>query len=164
MSSLRPYSIIAAVDPNMALGCKGHMGWHIPSELQHFKFTTLGGVLIMGRATFDSLGRKPLPGRFTIVVSEHRFDQPASHCAWVGSPAEALDYAQEHAPNQRVWVAGGAKIYQSMLDDAADILLSKVPSTIAEPDVFFPSIDPARWRLVEAHDRVDFQVEHYKPV
>ena len=148
----------------MALGARGQMAWHIPSELQHFKLTTLGGVLIMGRTTFDSIGGKPLPGRLTIVVSERRYEQATSNCAWVGSPKAALAYAKEHAPKQRVWVAGGAQIYDAMLAGADAICLSRVPFTIPEPDVFFPSIDPLRWKVAATYDHIDFQVEHYKPI
>lgn len=138
-------TLIAARDRNGAIGRANTIPWHVPEDFAFFKRETTGGAVIMGRKTWDSLPRKPLPGRLNIVISR----QAASSTDGVirttfdnAIPqAEALGYA-------RIYCIGGAEIYRQMLGMAGRVLLSTVDLHIDDADAFFPDLDPAQWRLV----------------
>lgn len=141
-------TLIAAVARNNVIGMEGRMPWHLPEELAHFKATTMGHPLVMGRRTFESIGRV-LPGRRTIVVTR----DPTWHHPGVESAhsfAEAMALA---GPADEVFVAGGAQIYAEALPFAHRMLFTEVD---AEPqgDTFFPAWTRADWReeLREQHD------------
>jgi len=126
--------LIAAMAANRVIGRDGVIPWHIPEELQWFKAATMGHILIMGRKTYESIGR-PLPGRATIVISR---DPGCSFpgCATAGSLNEALARCAGH---DKVFIAGGAQIYTLALPVADTILLSVLDQEI-EGDTFFPVI------------------------
>lgn len=149
---------VAAVDRQGALGKNGTMPWYVPQELRHFKTLTMGGVIIMGRVTFESIGR-PLPGRVSIVVSSRPAPSPApathTDTYWVESIDAALALAQTNWPERKVWIGGGAQVYAQLLNKASMVHLSFMPLTIEGTDVFFPPLDPAQWSCVEVHDVVD---------
>lgn len=141
-------TIIAAVARNGVIGLDGTMPWHLPEELAHFKATTMGHPLVMGRATFESIGRV-LPGRRTIVVSR----DPAWHHPGVETAhsfAEALSLA---GPADEVFVAGGAQIYAEAMPFAHRMLVTEVDAE-PEGDTFFPAWARADWweESREAHD------------
>ena len=146
--------LVAAVDRQGALGKNGTMAWYIPQELRHFKVLTMGGVLIMGRVTFESIGR-PLPGRVSIVVSSKPAPETHPDTYWVSSIDAALSMAHQEFPERQVWVGGGAKVYAQMLDKASTIHLSSVPLSIEGADAYFPALDPLQWTCVETNDIVD---------
>lgn len=145
---------IAAVDQAGALGKNGTMAWYIPQELRYFKSLTMGGVIIMGRVTFESIGR-PLPGRVSIVVSSK--PAPGTHpdTFWVTSLEEALTLAKKCYPDRTVWIGGGASIYQQALPLVDTIYLSQIPLKVQGADVFFPELNPLWWSLVESQDVMD---------
>ncbi|KAF0189933.1 MAG: dihydrofolate [Desulfobulbaceae bacterium] len=129
--------IIAAMAANRVIGSNGSIPWHLPEELQWFKATTMGHPLIMGRKTYESIGR-PLPGRTTIVVSRHP-DSSFPGCSLAASLNEALGQC---ADSEKVFIAGGAQIYSLALPFTDTILLSVLEQEVAG-DTFFPQI-PAR--------------------
>ena len=118
------------------------MPWHLPEELKRFRRLTLGKPVVMGRATFDAIGR-PLPGRRNIVISR-RPDPGIEGCEVVGGPDEAL---ARLADDDEVMVIGGGQIYEAFLPRADRIELTRVHLRV-EGDVFFPAPDPGSWRVV----------------
>ena len=141
-------TLIAAVARNGVIGLDGDMPWHLPDELRHFRATTMGHTLVMGRKTFDAIGR-PLPGRRTVVVTR----DPAWRHAGVEvahSFAEAISLA---GPADEVFVAGGAQVYAEALPFAHRLLLTEVDAE-PEGDTWFPEWPREEWRESdrEPHD------------
>lgn len=155
-------TLIAAVASNGVIGnSAARIGagapaipWRLPGELAEFKAITMGGVLVMGRATYDTIGR-PLPGRTTIVVTRDP--------AWAADGVEvahSLDAALGLAATMpgRTFVAGGAQLYEQALALASEQILTMVPLD-ADGDVLYPAYDPGQWveterERREAYDRV----------
>jgi dihydrofolate reductase len=142
-------TLIAAVARNGVIGADGGIPWHLPEDFAHFKATTLGHTLVMGRATYDSIGR-PLPGRATIVLT-----RDPSWCADGVQVAHSIEEALALAEGD-VFVAGGATVYEAALTHADVQLVSEVD---LEPDgdTFYPAIDPVDWAEAgrEAHEGFD---------
>ncbi len=134
-------SIIVAKAQNNAIGKDNQLLWHLPQDMQHFKQKTMGHHMIMGRKTFESIG-KPLPGREIIVVTRNP-DYHAPGCKTVASIEEALAWA-EQAGEAEVLIAGGEQIYRAMLPLADKIYLTEVKATL-EGDTFFPELTPNEW-------------------
>ena len=136
--------MIAAVDKDYGLGFKGKMPWKIPEEMAYFKQTTMGGVVIMGRKTFDSL-KKPLVGRVNYVISrqEHSFK--------VGDLQQTIDHAKVHHPDKTIWIIGGAQLYEEAFPYSDEIWLSHLPNTY-ETDVRFPSMNG--WSSLDSMTRL----------
>ncbi|MGR3713121.1 MAG: dihydrofolate reductase [Shimia sp.] len=132
---------------NGAIGRDGDIPWHIPQDLKTFQRETLGGAVIMGRNTWDSLPVKPLPRRFNIVVSS----QGDAADVVVGSVAEAVRLARNEGYD-RVYGIGGAGIYAEMLTLADRLLITDVDTVIEDADTFFPEFAAEGWQLV--HERV----------
>ena len=137
-------SLIVAAAQNNAIGKEGGMPWHLPNDLRHFKNLTWGMPVVMGRKTFESLG-KPLAGRKNIVISRQA-GWSAPGAVVVKTIEDALFVARE-ADMKEVMVIGGGEIYKSLFDRAKRIYLTRVE---AEPDAdtFFPVIDPQQWHLM----------------
>ena len=132
---------VVAMTPAGVIGLDGDMPWRLSSDLRRFKQLTMGGVLIMGRRTYDSIGR-PLPGRRTIVVTRN----PEWSSAGVDSalnPEKALEMAGQ----DRCFVVGGAEIYRQMLPHCHELWLTRVWSTV-EGDTKL-SIDLSQFRVIE---------------
>lgn len=139
-------SLIAAVARNGVIGADGAMPWHLPDELAHFKATTMGHTLVMGRRTFESIGRA-LPGRRTVVVTRDRaWHAPGVETAH--SFAEAIALA---GPGDEVFVAGGAQVYAEALPWAQRLVLSEVDAE-PEGDTWFPDWDRTAWRETARED------------
>lgn len=137
-------SLVVAAATNNAIGKDGTMPWHLPNDMKHFKNVTWGMPVIMGRKTFESLG-KALPGRKNIVITR-QVDWSAVSTVPVKSIDDALFVAKE-TDAKEVMVIGGGEIYRALFDKAKRIYLTRVE---AEPDAdtFFPSLDPQHWHLV----------------
>ncbi|WP_036745494.1 dihydrofolate reductase [Paenibacillus sp. UNC451MF] len=141
-------SLIAAMANNRVIGSDADIPWNIPGEQKRFKDMTLGKTVIMGRITYESIG-KPLPGRNTIVVSKTKqFD--LDHCVTVSSLEEALRLVQHE---EEVLVAGGGQIYAEAITLADKIYLTILDSDIAG-NVFFPPFEQGDFR-VTYEERVD---------
>lgn len=150
-------TLIAAVARNGVIGADGGIPWHLPEDFAHFKATTLGHTLVMGRATYDSIGR-PLPGRTTIVVT--RDPQWSAEGVEV---AHSVEDALAMAGDGEVFVAGGATIYEQAMPRADVLLISEVDLE-PEGDTIFPPIDPAAWRQTRREEHEGFAVvTHERP-
>jgi len=134
-------TIIAAMARNLAIGFNGDMPWHLPGELKHFKETTMGKPIVMGRKTWESIGR-PLPGRQNIVVTRNRSFQ-ARGCDLAGS----LDQAVQIARGEEVMVIGGGQLYQQALAVSDRMILTRVDCE-PEADTWFPEWQSSEWRQV----------------
>ena len=124
------------------IGAGGAMPWHLPEDLRRFRRLTMGKPIVMGRATFDAIGR-PLPGRRNIVISRQR-DLRIDGCEVASGPEQALVLA---ADAEEVMVIGGGQIYEQFLPRADRIELTRVHLEV-EGDAFFPAPDPKEWRVV----------------
>ena len=133
-------SLVYARSRNGVIGAEGGLPWHIPSDLKRFKQTTLGKPIIMGRKTWESLPRKPLPGRLNIVLTRHG-DFTAEGALIVHDVAQALQAAGD-VPE--VCVIGGGEIYALFFVLAARIYETVVNVDVAG-DTFAPVLDPAEW-------------------
>jgi dihydrofolate reductase len=141
-------ALIAAAAENDVIGRDNDLPWHLPDEFRHFKQTTAGHHVIMGRRTWESRG-KPLPGRTNIVVSSQR-DYVAPGALVVSSLAEALR-AAEHAGEDEAFVIGGTRLYAEALAIADRLVLTRVHAVV-EGDTVFPSFDETQWREVERRE------------
>ena len=153
-------ALIVAVSQNGVIGRDGAMPWHLSTDLKRFKALTLGHPVIMGRKTFQSVG-KPMPGRLNIVVTRDR-DWQADGALAVGSLGAALDLATAHLesfepgpddpdadPPNTIFVAGGGEIYAQAMGFADVLHVTHVEAEI-EGDTVFPEIDEAVWTV--AHE------------
>jgi len=138
-------ALIVAAARNRAIGLHNKMPWHLPEDLKYFKRVTLGKPVIMGRNTFESIGR-PLPGRPNIVISRNA-GYPAEGITLVTSLDAALAAAERLLPagQDEVMVIGGAQIYAQALPLASRLYLTEVDAE-PEADAFFPAFDRAEWR------------------
>ena len=135
-------SIVAAVARNGVIGAGGGLPWHLPDELRLFKETTMGHVLVMGRRTYESVGR-PLPGRTTVVVTRSPDWSPgADEVLVVHGVDEALGRAR--AIDDEVFVVGGGELYEAALPHADRLLLTFVDQE-PEGDTTFPDVDWDAW-------------------
>ena len=135
-------SIIAAMDRNRLIGKKNQLPWRLPADLAHFKKVTFGKPVIMGRKTFESIGR-PLPGRTNIVLTGS-----ADFSAEGVLVAHSLEQALEHAAGaDEAMIIGGSMIYRLALPIADRLYLTYVDND-HEGDAWFPEFDPADWRVI----------------
>jgi dihydrofolate reductase len=148
-------SLIAAASENNVIGRGGELPWHLPKDLQYYRLRTLGHPIIMGRKTFESIG-KPLPGRRNIVVTRRR-DFSSQGCDVVHSLEEALALVRDD-PSGEVFVIGGGEIYGAALTHVRRIYLTRVHATI-EGDAYFPEVDWSEWREV-SRERHEADPEH----
>jgi dihydrofolate reductase len=145
-------SLIVAMSQNRVIGRQNQMPWHLPAELKYFKQVTMGKPVVMGRNTFESIG-KPLPGRANIIVTRNA-EYDADGVSVVNSVQDALDLADqlnEHDANAEVMVIGGAQIFVETLPVADRLYLTEVHA-IVDGDVFFPQFPREQWRLVSRED------------
>lgn len=147
-----PISIVVAVAENGVIGAAGDMPWRLPSDLKHFKSATLGKPIIMGRKTWQSIGRA-LPGRTNIVVSKDT-GLATEGAELVGSLVEGLERAREIAGEDgEICVIGGGKIYAQAIGLADRLYVTHIRAEIAG-DTYFPAIDPTVWHLKETGEPV----------
>lgn len=144
-------SIIVATSMNNVIGVQGDLPWKLPDDLKRFKKLTLGKPVVMGRLTWESIGR-PLPDRQNIVLTR----QPgfaADGCDVVASPAAALAAARDA---EEIMIIGGGQIYELFLPKANRLHVTRVHASV-DGDAFFPEIDETSWQLVERepHDADD---------
>ena len=152
-------SLIAATGKQRQLGNKGRIPWHLPEELQHFKATTMGHHLLMGRKTFQSLPGI-LPGRPHIVLSRSRDSGLSSQCLAATSLPEALQMARAQGESE-LFVCGGADIYAQTLPMADRLYLSQVDYT-GPADAFFPPWEHLPWEHTSTIAGQSFQCLIYR--
>jgi len=137
-------SLIVAMSENRAIGLNGQMPWHLSDELKRFRKLTTGHTIIMGRKTHDSIGR-PLPERRNIVISRNPNYQPTEGVELFASLDEAL---AQTASEEKVYIIGGATLYEQTLDRAHELHLTVVHDEF-KADTFLPEIDLNKWNLVD---------------
>ena len=137
--------ILVAFDENRVIGKNNALIWHLPADLKRFKALTTGHVIIMGRKTFESIGR-PLPNRTTVVISRQQ-DLKIEGVILAHSVEEAILKAKSISRDD-IFIVGGAEIYQLSLPLADQILVTQLHD-IFEGDAFFPEISPAIWEVAE---------------
>jgi dihydrofolate reductase len=144
--SKKTITLIAAMARNRAIGLDGDMPWHLPGELKHFKTTTMGKAIVMGRKTWESIGRA-LPGRQNIVVTRNA-NYRAENCEVV----QSLDEALQRATSEEVMIIGGGQLYQQALPMAHRMILTLVD---CEPkaDTWFPTWSKDDWREVSSRSQ-----------
>ena len=133
--------MIVAMADDRAIGRGGTMPWHLKADLQYFKRVTMGCPVIMGRTTFDSIGR-PLPGRSNIVLTRRPDPIPGTTCV---PSLEAAYAAAGDAP--RVFVIGGASVYAAAIDTMDRLFVTHIRTTIPDADAYFPEINPDIWAV-----------------
>ncbi len=138
-------SIIAAMGRNRAIGYKNTLPWRLPTDLQRFKQLTLGHHMIMGRKTFESIGR-PLPGRTSIIITRQK-DFQVEGCLIAHSLDAAIELARASGEPE-AFIIGGAEIYAQALSKADRMYLTLVEAA-PEADAFFPAFDEILWTRVE---------------
>jgi dihydrofolate reductase len=137
-------SLVVAASSNNVIGRDGGLPWHLPDDLRQFKRLTTGKPVIMGRRTFESIG-KPLPDRRNIVMTRDP-DFAADGCDIVSSLSEALDLVDE---SEEAMIIGGGLVYHDFMPLADRIYMTRVQADVAG-DTHFPDIDEAEWRLVSS--------------
>lgn len=150
MKKTLPLCLIAALAQNRVIGRDNQLPWHLPADLKHFKALTLGKPIIMGRKTWDSLGR-PLPGRLNLVVSRQTGLQLAGAEVFpdlATAIARAEAWAREEEVDE-VMLIGGAQLYAQGLPEADRLYLTQV-ALEPEGDAFFPEVPAADWHLTSS--------------
>lgn len=142
----KPISLIAAMDQTHAIGRGNDIPWRIPGEQRRFRELTMGNALIMGRRTYDSIGR-PLPGRHTIVLSRAQ-GLTIPNVTVISSAPEAIAAAEQGAGSE-IFIGGGEEIYRLFLPSAQRIYLTRIQAKFGG-DRHFPEINPDEFALLDA--------------
>ncbi|PID90051.1 MAG: hypothetical protein CSA97_04905 [Bacteroidetes bacterium] len=159
----REIILVVVVAEGNAIGRDNGLLAHLPEDLAHFKSTTMGGHMVMGRRTYESIGR-PLPGRTSVVMSRSRELETHPRLVQVGSWEEALAACPADRP---VYVVGGAQIYALAMPVATRLIITRLHRAFPDADAFFPELQEGEWRLVEQSDRmtsrvgIDYTIEEY---
>ncbi|MTH52074.1 dihydrofolate reductase [Bacillus mangrovi] len=136
-------SFVFAMDDKRAIGKNNDLPWKLPADLAHFKRTTLGGTVVMGRKTFESMGSKPLPGRRNVVVTSNH-DFKAEGCEILHTVKEISLLEEE---GEELFIIGGAKIFEEMLPHCTKMYVTLIHHTFGG-DTFFPEINENEWETV----------------
>jgi dihydrofolate reductase len=144
-------SLIVAMDDNRLIGNKNKLPWHLPADLAFFKRTTMGKPIVMGRKTYESIG-KPLPGRRNIVITrDDTFS--AAGCEVSNSIEAAMSLTKD---DDEVMLIGGASLYEQTIARATQLYITRIHQSF-EGDTWFPKIDLGEWKAVS---REDFDADH----
>ncbi|MCX6283887.1 MAG: dihydrofolate reductase [Bacteroidetes bacterium] len=141
------FSIIVAIAENLAIGKDNDLLWHIPGDLRRFKQITVGHTVIMGKRTYYSLPRRPLPDRRSLVIT----DIPGEIIEGCIMAYSIEDAVAKCNPSEENFIIGGASVYRQFLAIANRLYLTRVNKPF-EGDVFFPEIDYSKWKLVSKED------------
>ncbi len=150
-------SLIVAMDENRAIGKDGKLPWHLPSDLKRFKALTMSHHIVMGRKTYETIG-KPLPGRKMIIVT-HRKTYSAPDCMIVNSIETAIEIAKNNR-DPEVFIIGGGEIFRQAFGYADKIYLTYVHANI-KGDVFFPELDQGDWETIYSESRTNSEFDDY---
>jgi dihydrofolate reductase len=148
------FTAIAAMSLNRVIGDRGKIPWHLPEDFRWFKQVTMGHVLVMGRKTFESIG-KPLPGRETLVLSRSDFRHPGVRTV------RGLEEVPALAAGRKIFICGGAQIYALALPYCSELFLTLVKRTV-EGDAYFPPFEQGFEPVAVLRDTPEFQIVHYR--
>lgn len=143
-------SIIVAISDDMGIGKNNDLLWHIPDDMKRFKKLTIGKTVIMGKKTWESLPRKPLPGRKNIVIT----DKPGEYFDCSVTAYSIEDALSKCKKDEEAFVIGGGSVYRQFMPLADRLYITHVHKK-APADVFFPEIDPGIWKMVEKEEYKD---------
>ncbi len=159
-------SFIVAVSDNNAIGKHNKLPWHLPEDLKFFKRTTMGKPVIMGRKTFESLG-KHLPGRLNIILSARKDMVLPEGVLLYDNINSAIERMQQENVNEG-FIIGGGQIFEATMPLADRMYITRVHTIIEGADAFFPAIDHTHWKLtgkeihhVDDHHKYSFAFEQY---
>jgi len=154
-------SLIVAISQNGVIGkSNGEMSWHVKEEFQHFKNTTFGHPIIMGRKTFETLG-KPLKGRLNIVVTRNQsYKTDFNEVVIKSSLQNAIEYCREAKP-EKIFIIGGGEIYKQAINFVDEMIITFMKFA-AEGDVSFPKIKNADWNIEKINDNEQFEIFRYE--
>lgn len=171
---------IVAMGSDNAIGRGGDMPWHLPEDLRHFKALTLGHPVIMGRRTWESLPKKPLPGRLNIIVSRKALvcpevlssevrivDVNSSNVIYADSVENAVNLAKGEQPP---FIIGGSQIYMAALPLITRLFITRIDTKTPDADSFFPHLDPMQWHMVscegpfESKTGLKYSFEQYERI
>ena len=148
------FKAIAAMSENRVIGRGKEIPWHIPEDFKWFKETTMGHVLVMGRRTFESIG-KALPGRETMVLTRGEFSHPDV------TVIRSLDEVMPSLEGRDCFIVGGAQVYEHALPRCSDLFLTLVKREV-EGDVFFPEFENYFEEVAVLRDEAEFRIVHYR--
>ena len=154
-------SLIVAIAKNGVIGrASGQMPWHVKDEFKHFKNTTLGFSIIMGRKTFETLG-KPLKGRLNIVVSRNQnYKTDFEEVVIKSSLQSAIDYCKELNP-EKIFIIGGGEIFKQSIPLADEMIITFMKFD-AEGEIKYPEFDSKQWKIEKIMDHELFEVFRYE--
>lgn len=144
-------AMIVAMAKNNVIGLDNDMPWHLPADLQWFKKTTLGSPIIMGRKTYDSIGR-PLPGRLNIILSRDT-ELAIEGCTVVNTLEDAMKTAEAaDSTKDEIFITGGAHLYNKFLEEIDTLYLTLIDAELTG-DTFFPDYTKYKWKEIERTER-----------
>jgi dihydrofolate reductase len=149
-------SIIVAVSEDWGIGKDNELLWHIPEDMKRFKRLTFGNTVIMGKKTWESLPRRPLPGRKNIVLT----DDPLECIDYSVTAYSIEDALNKCEKDEEIFVIGGGSVYHQFMPIAERLYITHVQRKAAA-DVFFPEINPGIWKIV---DREEFKASEYNNI
>jgi dihydrofolate reductase len=138
-------SAIVAISENHAIGKNNQLPWHLPEDLKFFKRTTIGKPVLMGRKTYESLGR-PLPGRLNIVLSRGEVALPEGVLLY-HSLEDGIEKLKD-TECEEVFIIGGGQIFEESMNIIDRLYITEVYTTIEDATAFFPEVDHTHWKLV----------------
>jgi dihydrofolate reductase len=156
---LKHFKAIAAMSQNRVIGQGDKIPWHLPEDFKWFKKMTTGQIVVMGRRTFESIG-KPLPNRTTIVLSRGGFSHSGARTA---ADLSQVDWTDPALAGREVFICGGAQVYAQTLGLCSDLYLTLV-KRIVEGDVFFPAFEDKFALHEEIMDGAEFKILHYSRI
>ena len=158
MTPLR-LSILVAMAKNRVIGRDNRLPWHLPADLKHFKFLTMGQAIVMGRKTYESIG-KPLPGRANIVITRQT-DYQIPGAVVVNSLEDALLVCEETSTTDTEnFIIGGEKLYRQTIKICQRMYITEIQGNF-DGDVFFPEFDPSDWEEAQRDKHVEGNLEYH---
>ena len=154
---MKHFKAIAAMSLNRVIGTGNKIPWHLPEDFKWFKQMTTGQVVVMGRKTFESIG-KPLPNRTTIVLSRTHFQHPG---VLTISDLNQIDLTNPAIADREVFICGGAQVYAQALPRCTDLYLTLV-KRVVDGDTFFPAFEYDFIAVKTLLDCTDFTITHYR--
>jgi len=154
---VKSFKAIAAMSLNRVIGVGNRIPWHLPEDFKWFKQMTTGHVIVMGRKTFESIG-KPLPNRTTIVLTRSAAPIPGVRTL---SDLSQLDPADPALAGREIFICGGAQLYQQALPLCSDLYLTLV-QRVVDGDILFPPFEDQFELVEEVLDRPEFKILHYR--
>lgn len=153
----KPFKAIAAMSLNRVIGAGNKIPWHLPEDFKWFKKMTIGHVIVMGRKTYESIG-KPLPNRTTVVLSRSPLNIPGIRTI---ADLKQLDSLEAELAGRKIFICGGAQVYEQALPMCSDLYLTLVKREV-DGDTLFPPFEDRFVLAEEVLDQPDFKILHYR--